>query len=65
MHQAIHAEKSVEIVVGTSFIEPGSPWKNRCMESLKGKLRDELLNKEIFDTLLEARVYIESWPWEY
>ncbi len=36
------------------FIEPGSPWENGCIESFKGKLRDELLDGEIFDTLLEA-----------
>ena len=38
----------------TSFIEPGNPWENGCNESFNGKLRDELLNMEIFDTLLEA-----------
>ena len=38
--------------VKTLFIEPGSPWENGCNESFNGKLRDELLNVEIFDTLL-------------
>ena len=46
--------------IGTLFIEPGSPWKNGYVESFIGKLRDELLNVEIFDTLLEARVLIEA-----
>jgi putative transposase len=47
--------------VKTLFIEPGSPWENGYIESFNGKLRDELLNGEIFDTVLEARVIIEGW----
>lgn len=47
--------------VKTLFIEPGSPWENGYIESFNGKLRDELLNGEIFDTLLEAKVLIERW----
>jgi len=47
--------------VRTLFIEPGSPWENGFIESFNGKLRDELLNREIFDTPLEARVLIERW----
>lgn len=47
--------------VGTLFIEPGSPWENGYIESFNGKLRDELLNLEIFTTLLEAKVLIENW----
>ena len=35
------------------------------MESFNGKLRDELLDAEIFDTLLEAKVLVERWRWEY
>ena len=38
------------------YIEPGSPWENGYIESFTGKLRDELLNREIFTTLLEAQV---------
>jgi len=49
------------IGVRTLFIEPGSPWENGYVESFIGKLRDELLNGEIFDTLLEAQVVIENW----
>ena len=45
--------------VKTLFIEPGSPWENGFIESFNGKFRDELLNTEIFDTLLEANVLIE------
>lgn len=45
--------------VGTLYIEPGSPWENGYCESFNGKLRDELLNGEIFYTLLEAEVLIE------
>ena len=47
--------------VETLCIEPGSPWENGYVESFNGKLRDELLNREIFYTLREAQVLIESW----
>ena len=43
------------------FIEPGSPWENGYCESFNGKLRDELLNRERFDTLWEARVLAVRW----
>lgn len=49
----------------TLFIEPGSPWENGYVESFNGKMRDELLNREIFDTLLEAKVLIERWRVHY
>lgn len=51
--------------VRTLYIEPGSPWENGYLESFNGKLRDELLNVEIFDTLLEAKVLIERWRVDY
>jgi transposase InsO family protein len=51
--------------VRTLYIEPGSPWENGHIESFNGKLRDELLDREIFDTLLEAKVLIERWRREY
>jgi putative transposase len=51
--------------VQTLFIEPGSPWENGYVESFNGKLRDELLNREIFYTLTEARVLVEQWRREY
>ena len=51
--------------VKTLFIEPGSPWENGYIESFNGKLRDELLNREIFTTLTEARVLIADWRKEY
>ena len=47
--------------VTTLFIEPGSPWENGYIESFDGKLRDKLLAREVFDTLLEAKVLIERW----
>src|SRR4029079_7219951 len=53
------------VEVKTLFIEPGSPWENGYVESFNGKLRDELLNREVFDTLLEAKVLIERWRREY
>ena len=51
--------------VKTLFIEPGSPWENGYIESFNGKLRDELLAREQFDTLLEAKVLIERWRTHY
>ena len=51
--------------VKTLFIEPGSPWENGYIESFNGKLRDELLNMEVFTTLTEARILIERWRKEY
>jgi transposase InsO family protein len=53
------------IGVKTLFIEPGSPWENGYNESFNGKLRDEVLNREIFYTLKEAQVIIERWRQEY
>jgi transposase InsO family protein len=47
------------------FLEPGRPWENGSIESLKGKFRDELLNREIFYTLQEAQVMIEQGRREY
>ena len=49
----------------TAYIEPGSPWENGYCESFNSKLRDELLNGEIFYTLAEARIIIESWRQHY
>jgi len=51
--------------VKTLYIEPGSPWENGYIESFNGKLRDELLNGEIFDTLTEAKVITEQWRRKY
>ena len=47
-----------KVGVKTLYIEPGSPWENGYIESFNGKLRDEVLNREVFDTLLEAKVQI-------
>jgi putative transposase len=51
--------------VGPLFIQPGSPWENGYIESFNGKLRFELLNGEIFDTVVEARVLTELWRNHY
>ena len=53
------------IGVKTLFIERGSPWENGYIESFNGKLRDELLNRDIFTTLVEAKVLIEQWRKDY
>ena len=49
----------------TAYIEPGSPWENGYCESFNAKLRDELLNGEVFYTLKEASVVIEQWRRHY
>ena len=47
------------------YIEPGSPWENGYIESFNGKMRDELLNGEIFYSLKEAQILIEMWRKHY
>ncbi len=54
-----------DLGVKTLYIEPGSPWENGYIESFNGKLRDELLNVEIFTTLIEAQVLIDNWGKDY
>jgi putative transposase len=49
----------------TAYIEPGSPWENGYIESFNARMRDELLNGEIFYTLQEARIIIEQWRRHY
>ena len=59
----IHWMKSLE--VQPLFIEPGSPWENGYIESFNGKMRYELLDGEIFYSLLEAKIIIEQWRNHY
>jgi transposase InsO family protein len=54
-----------KVGVTTLYIEPGSPWENGYVESFNGKLRDELLNGEIFHTVHEAKMLIEQWRRHY
>ena len=54
-----------KLKVSPLFITPGSPWENGYIESFNGKLRDELLNGELFYTLKEAQVLIERWRRNY
>jgi putative transposase len=49
----------------TVFIDPGSPWQNAWVESFNGRLRDEFLNGQRFDSLLEAKVLLEDWRIDY
>ena len=49
----------------TAYIAPGSPWENGYIESFNARLRDELLNGEIFYSLKEAQIIIESWRQHY
>lgn len=51
--------------IKTLYIKPGSPWENAYIESFHDKLRDECLNREVFGTLMEARVIIDAWRHEY
>ena len=53
------------IGVQTRFITPGIPWENGYIESFNGKLRDELLDREPFDTLWEVKVLMERWRQTY
>ena len=48
-----------------AYIAPGSPWENGFIESFNARLRDELLDGEIFYSLAEARIVIESWRRHY
>jgi putative transposase len=54
-----------DLGVGTLFIEKASPWENGYVESFNGKMRDELLDREAFDTLQEAKVLTSRWRDEY
>ena len=55
------SEKNVQ----TLYIEPGSPWENGYIESFNGKFRDDVLNRELFHSVKEAKVIAESWRLEY
>jgi len=51
--------------IGINYIEPASPWQNPFVESFNGTMRDECLNREVFETLLEARVVLSDWRSSY
>ena len=55
----------VAVGAKTAYIAPGSPWENGYIESFNARLRDELLDGEIFYTLKEAKIVIESWRRHY
>ena len=55
----------VAVGAKTAYIEPGSPWENGYCESFNGRMRDELLNGEIFYSLREAQIIIEEWRKHY
>ena len=50
-----------QVEVQTLFIESDSPWENGYIQSFYGKLRVELVNREIFGKIVSARVLIERW----
>ncbi|CUH44605.1 putative transposase OrfB [Ruegeria atlantica] len=49
----------------TAYIEPGSPWENGYCESFNGRMRNELLNNEVFYSLREAQIIIKNWRKHY
>ena len=51
--------------IKTIYIDPGSPWQNGWIESFHARLRDECLNRELFGSLLEAKVLVEQWRIDY
>ncbi len=51
--------------VETLYIEPGSPWENGYVESFNGKLRDEILNRELFYSVKETKFIVEDWRLDY
>ncbi len=51
--------------VRSAYIQPGAPWEQAYIESFHDKRRDECLNREIFSSLLEARIVLEQWRVEY
>jgi putative transposase len=55
----------MDVGVSTAYIEPGSPWENGYCESFNGKMRDEFLNREIFDTMFEVEALTRKWVLEY
>ena len=54
-----------QVDVATAYIEPGSPWENGYCESFNSKMRDEFLNREIFDTMFEVDILTRMWVKEY
>ena len=66
MGERIYLRKFIEDVgAKTAYITPGSPWENGFIERFNGTLRDELLNREVFYSLEEARALIENFRREY
>jgi transposase InsO family protein len=59
------ADPPDDLEVETLFIEPGSPWESGYVESFNGKFRNEFLNRELLDTLLEAGVLTARWRRHY
>ena len=57
--------EGINVGAKTLYIEPGSPWENGYVESFNGKLRDELLDREVFNTLHEVQVLVERYRRTY
>ena len=54
-----------ELSIAPMYITPGSPWENGCCESFNSRMADELLNREIFDSIHEAKALLACWVNEY
>ena len=54
-----------EMEISPMYITPGSPWENGYCESFNSRMADELLNREIFDTIHEVKVLLGRWVREY
>lgn len=61
---AVHSRLR-RVGVSTLYVKPGNQWENGCIESFNGRLRDDLLNGEMFYTLAKARILIEGWRRKY
>lgn len=51
--------------VSTLYVAPASPWENGYVESYHARLRDELLDREQFGSVYEARALLEAWREQY
>ena len=59
------AEWADSCEAGIIFIDPGSPWQNGKVESFNGRLRDEFLNGQLFESIKEAKVLLQLWKDQY
>ena len=56
---------AAQVDIDLHFIEPGRPMQNGSVESVNGRLRDELLNEHAFPTIFHARSAVDAWRFDY